>query len=62
MWMKKQPLVAGVRCMCVLVCKRDRDDVKNESVTEQSQVLVWYRLKAMGVVNHMTLTRVSSFI
>ena len=25
--MKKQPHVAGVRCVCVLVCKRDRDDV-----------------------------------
>ena len=29
--------------MCVLVCKRDRDDVdvKNESATEQSQILVF---------------------
>ena len=27
--------------MCVLVCKRDRDDVKNESATEQSQTLVF---------------------
>ena len=37
MWMKKLPHVAGVRCMCVLVCKRDRDDVKNESAAEQSR-------------------------
>ena len=25
----------------MLVCKRDRDDVKNESATEQSQTLVF---------------------
>ena len=41
MLIEKQPHVAGVRCMCVLVCKRDRDDVKNESATEQSQILVF---------------------
>ena len=35
--MKKQPHVAGVRCVCVLVHKTDREEVKNESVTEQSQ-------------------------
>ena len=38
--MKKHPHVAGVRCVCVLVHKRERKEVKNESVTEQSQVLV----------------------
>ena len=41
MWMKKQQHVAGVKCMCVLVCKRDRDEVKNQSATEQSQIPVF---------------------
>ena len=37
MLMKKQPLVAGVTCVCVLVHKRETEEVKNESVAEQSQ-------------------------
>ena len=41
MWMKKQQHVAGVRCMCVLVFKRDRDEVKNQSANEQSQIPVF---------------------
>ena len=41
MLMKKQQHVAGVRCMCVLVCKRDRDEVKNQSANEQSQIPVF---------------------
>ena len=41
MWMKKQQHVAGVRCMRVLVCKRDRDEVKNQSENEQSQIPVF---------------------
>ena len=35
--MKKQPHVAGVRCVCVLVHKTEREEVKNEFVTEQSE-------------------------
>ena len=38
--MKKQPHVARVRCVCVLVHKGERKEVKNETVTEQSQVLL----------------------
>ena len=37
MLMKKQRDVAGVTCVCVLVHKRKREEVKNESVAEQSQ-------------------------
>ena len=37
MLMKKQPHVAGVTCVCVLVHKREREEVKNESLAEQSQ-------------------------
>ena len=35
--MKKQPHVAGVRSVCVLVHKTEREEVKNESVTKQSE-------------------------
>ena len=35
--MKKQPHVAGVRCVGVLVHKTEGEEVKNESVTEQSE-------------------------
>ena len=37
MLMKKQPHVAGVTCVCVLVPEREREEVKNEFVAEQSQ-------------------------
>ena len=37
MLMKKQQHMAGVTCVCVLVHKREREEVKNESVAEQSQ-------------------------
>ena len=40
MLMKKNPHVAGLRCVCVLVDTGERKEVKNGSVTEQSQVLV----------------------
>ena len=29
--------MAGVRCVCVLVHKTEREEVKNESVTERSE-------------------------
>ena len=47
----------------MLVHKREGEEVKNEFVTEQSQVLggriTMFRKKG-GVINHMTLTRASS--
>ena len=39
MLMKKQQHVAGRRSVCVLVHQREGEEVKNEFVTEQSQVL-----------------------
>ena len=64
MWMKKQQHVAGVRCMCVLVCKRDSDEVKNQAANEVTNTGFQnhYPYKLTGVVKHMTLIWVSSFI